>query len=195
MSMKLRAPALALLAALAAAGGPASACGLEDPSSIAFLRGTLQLAYPNALHVGTAVWQAQMAGTLPRDAYAQRDDLAPEARAKLRLVKANALLAKLAARLNAGPAGAKHPGIAIVLVGPVLWTRFEPGEGPVRAQVHVPGPEQGDVVVVTDIPVLEAIATGTLDVANAVEQGLMRLYGVPDEVSVAHGWLSAGTRG
>ena len=33
---------------------PALACGLEDPNSIAVRRGVLQLAYPQALHVGTA---------------------------------------------------------------------------------------------------------------------------------------------
>jgi len=30
----------------------ATACGLEDPNSVAAQRGALQLAYPKALHVG-----------------------------------------------------------------------------------------------------------------------------------------------
>jgi hypothetical protein len=184
---------LALVAALAMLPAAATACGLEDPNSIAVLRGSLQLAYPQALHVGTAVWQAQMAGTLPRDAFAQREDLSPEARGRLRLVKANALLGKLAARLDAGTRG-PHPGITVVLVGPVLWSRFEPGDGRVRAQVHVAGPEQGDVVVVTDLAAIEAIAEGQLDVAQAIEMGVMRLYGSPAETSAAYDWLTAATR-
>ena len=57
---------LAVCATLALAPGAAPACGLEDPSSIAVQRGMLQLAYPLALYVGTAVWQAQVAGALPR---------------------------------------------------------------------------------------------------------------------------------
>ena len=40
-----------------------------------------------SLHVGTAVWQAQLAGTLPRDPLAQRGDLTPEARGALRLMR------------------------------------------------------------------------------------------------------------
>jgi hypothetical protein len=168
----------------------ATACGLEDPNSIAAQRGALQFAYPKALHVGTAVWQAQLVGELPADAIARRDDLSPEARSRLRLIKANAMIGRLADRLNAEPTATRHPGIAIVLVGPVMWSRFEAGDGPVRAQVHVAGPERGDVVAVTDIAVLEAIADGTIDVAGAIASGLMRLYGPPASVAEASGWLT-----
>ena len=79
-------------AANAIAATSSSACGLEDPTSIGLRRGVLNLAFPEALHVGTAVWQAQLAGTLTRDDLLQRDDLAPEARSTLRLFKANAQL-------------------------------------------------------------------------------------------------------
>jgi hypothetical protein len=168
----------------------ATACGLEDPNSVATQRGALQLAYPKALHVGTAVWQAQLAGALPRDALAQRGDLSPEARSRLRLIKANALIGRLADRLNGEPTGVPHPGIAIVLVGPVMWSRFDAGDGPVKAQIHVAGPERGDVVAVTDIAVVEAIADGTIDVAGAIDSGVMRLYGPPESVAKASSWLT-----
>jgi hypothetical protein len=164
---------------------------MEDPSSIAFLRGSLQLAYPEALHVGTAVWQAQLAGTLPRDPLAQRDDLSPEARGKLRLLKVTATLRQVAARLAGAPGTTAHPDVALVLLGPVMWTRFETANGGVRATPHVPGPAQGDVVVVTDIPVVEAIASGDLGFADAIERRVLRLYGAPDAVAEATRWLSA----
>ena len=173
----------------------ASACGLEDPNSVAAQRGALQLAYPKALHVGTAVWQAQLAGALPRDALAQRGDLSPEARSRLRLIKANALIGRLADRLNGESTGVPHPGLAIVLVGPVMWSRFDAGDGPVKAQVHVAGPERGDVVAVTEIAVVEAIADGSLDIATAIDRGLLRLYGDPADVGAAHAWLAAASRG
>jgi hypothetical protein len=185
---------VAALAALAVVSRPASACGLEDPNSIASLRGALQFAYPKALHVGTAVWQAQLAGELPPDAIARRDDLSPEARARLRLVKANAMLGRFAARLAAGTAG-NHPPLAVVLVGPVLWTRIEGGDGPVRAEIHVSDPATGDVVAVTEVAVVEAFADGSLDVATAIDRGLLRLYGDPAAVRSAHAWLAAATRG
>ena len=191
-AVRPRACALALGATLAMLPGVAPACGLEDPSSISVLRGTLQLAYPQALHVGTAVWQAQLEGTLPRDALALRGDLSPEARATLRLVKANAMLHRLAARMNHESDRSAHPSLAIVLLGPVLWSRFETTDGVVRPRVHVAGPEHGDVVVVTDIAVVEAISEGKLRMTDAIDRGVMRLYGSAAEVTAAHRWLADG---
>jgi hypothetical protein len=185
---------LALVVATYATGA-VHACGLEDPSSIAVRRGVLQLAFPNALHVGTAVWQAQLAGTLSRDALSQQADLSPEARGALRLIKANAMLGRLAARLNEVSGAPPHPPLAMVLIGPVMWSRFDGGDGAVRSQLHVAGPEPGDVVAVTDVAVVEAIAEGTLDFAGAAEQGLLRLYGAPDDVAATRAWLVAATRG
>jgi hypothetical protein len=40
---------------------------LRDPSNVAFQRGILNFAFPKALYVQTAVWQAQQAGLLERD--------------------------------------------------------------------------------------------------------------------------------
>ena len=193
-SAAARIVAAVTLAVAVAHVAAATACGLEDPNSVAAQRGALQLAYPKALHVGTAVWQAQLAGALPRDALAQRGDLSPEARSRLRLIKANAMLGRFAARLAAGTPGS-HPPLAVVLVGTVLWTRFEGGDGPVRADIHVRGPAAGDVVAVTEVAVVEAIADGSLDVATAIDRGLLRLYGDSADVGAAHAWLAAATRG
>jgi hypothetical protein len=149
------------------------------------------MAYPDALHVGTTVWQAQLAGTLPRDALLQRDDLAPEARAALRLVKANALLRHLAGSFADVPGTATQPAFAVVLLGPVLWTRFVAGDGGVQASFHVQGPERDDVVVVTDAAVVEAIVGGELRFADALDKRLARLYGAPEAVAAARRWLGA----
>jgi len=181
--------ALALGLAVAAVAGAAFACGLEDPSSIATRRGALNIAYPESLHVGTAVWQAQLAGRLARDPLAQRGDLTPEARATLRLIKANASLGQLALRMSGASTVPARPNLAIVLLGPVLWSRFEADSGPVRPSVHVQGPERGDVVVVTDIAVIEAIAGGSLGFAEAINLGVVRLYGPAQDVAVARSWL------
>ena len=178
-----------LAVALACATGGAFACGLEDPNSITALRGALQLAYPQSLHVGTIVWQAQLAGSLPRDALALRGDLSPEARASLRLLKARGLFDRLAARLNLEPDRSSHPKLAIVLLGPVLWSRFEATDGVVRPHVHVAGPEQGDVVLVTDIAVVEAIVQGELRLADAIDRGVIRLYGPAIDVAAARSWF------
>jgi hypothetical protein len=173
----------------------ASACGLEDPSSISMRRGSLNLAFPESLHVGTAIWQAQLAGTLPRDPLALRDDLTPEARGMLRLVRATALLRQFAARLSKQGTGVDRPKMAVVLLGPVMWSRFEVERAAVSPALHVPGPESGDVVVVTDIAVVEAIAAGGLGFDEALSRGLMRLYGPSAEVASAREWLTERVRG
>jgi hypothetical protein len=165
------------------------ACGLEDPSSIGVRRGALSLSYPESLYVGTAVWQAQLAGRLPRDPLAQRDDLSPEARATLRLTKANASLGQLALRMSQPSTVTARPNFAVVLLGPVLWSRFEAGSGSIRPSVHVQGLERGDVVVVTDIAVVEAIAGGNLGFAEAIELGVVRLYGPAQDVAAARSWF------
>lgn len=164
-------------------------CGFEDPSSITSLRGGLALAYPQALHVGTAVWQGQLAGRLPRDPFAQRADLSPEQRGTLRLAMARVSLARLADRLGEAPASNGGPAIALVLVGPVLWSRLEPASASVALQLHASGPRDGDVVIVTDLPVVDAIGRGELDVADAIAAGWLRFYGAAVRVEAARAWL------
>ncbi|MCU0937841.1 MAG: hypothetical protein MUC86_01585 [Burkholderiaceae bacterium] len=180
-----------LLAALfmAASSGGAVACGMEDPSSVTIQRGSLNIAFPQSLHVGTAIWQAQLAGKLPRDPLALRGDLTPEARAALRLTRATALLRQFAARIDT--AAAPRAPLAIVLLGPVMWNRFESEGGQLRPALHVDGPRAGDVVVVTDLAVIEAVVTGSLTLADALRDGLVRLYGAPAEVASTQAWFAA----
>lgn len=189
-----RRKAAAIAAALCVATHAALACGLEDPSSISMRRGSLNLAFPDSLHVGTAIWQAQLAGTLPRDPLALRDDLTPEARGALRMVRATALLRQFAVRLAEQGTDVERPKMAVVLLGPVMWSRFATEQTVVSPALHVQGPESGDVVVVTDIAVVEVIAAGNLGFEEALSRGLMRLYGPPAEVSSARDWLTQRAR-
>lgn len=192
-----RSATLACLAAglaCAAATLPALGCGLEDPSSIAMQRGVLNLAYPQSLHVGTAVWQAQAAGRLPRDPVAQQGDFTPEARAAFRLLRAGSLLRQFSTKL-AEQAAAPHAPLAVVLLGPVMWNRFEFDGSAVRPTLHATGPLPGDVVVVTDIAVIEAIGAGTLTLAEALQDGLLRLYGPATDVAAVAGWLGGPAGG
>lgn len=187
----MRRLAVGLALALGVAGSGVHACGLEDPSSVAALRGALALAYPQSPHVGTAVWQAQLAGRLPRDPVAQQAELSAEARAVMRRVRAYSLLRQFAARLPAPGAAAAPPSLAVVLLGPVMWNRFEARGSSVSPLLHVGGPEPGDVVVVTELPVVEAIGAGSLGYAAALDAGMLRLYGEPQVVARARAWLTA----
>jgi hypothetical protein len=174
--------AVAFGAALAAASGAAWPCGFEDPSSVSARRGFLNVAFPNSLYVHTAMWQAQLAGTLPRD------DLAQGAMA---LIRASVLVRTLAAQLGGVPSVPDRPSVSIVLVGPVLWSRLEPQGETVLAKVHVAGPEKGDVVMVTDAPALRALVNGEMALAQALELDLARFYGEQAKVDAAQAWLAA----
>jgi hypothetical protein len=176
-----------------AATGAVLPCGFEDPSSIAGQRGVMNLAFPNSAWVSTAVWQAQRAGKLPPDALARRDDLTASARASLQLMRATWLLKGLAKQLDVSPGATDRPAIAVVLMGPMLWSRIEPRDGAVaaRAHVHVSGPESGDVVLVTDTPAIEAIVGAGMRFERAQELGLVRLYGSAAQVGAVRAWLGS----
>jgi hypothetical protein len=182
--------AVAIGAAFVAASGAAWPCGLEDPSSLSARRGFLNFAFPKSLYVYTAMWQAQLAGTLPRDDLAQRDDLTPEARATMQFLRANLLMRALAMRLGAAGDVPDRPAVSIVMVGPVLWSRLEPQGETVLAKVHVDGPETGDVVIVTDAPALRALVNGEMALAKALDLDLVRFYGDPAKVDGAQAWLA-----
>ena len=184
---------IALGGVLIAVAPTASACGFEDPSSIAMRRGFLNFAFPESLHVGTAVWQAQLAGKLPRDPLAQREELTPDARGALRMMQASAALRAMAARL-ASEGGDSAQNVSVVLLSSVMWSRFEPQGNGASANVHVTGPGQGDVVLVTDTPAIRALADGSMDFAEAAALGLVRLYGDPVKVEAARRWLGGAAR-
>ena len=168
-----RAAALLLLLLLSA--GPALACGFENPNNVAFQRGMLNFAFPRALWVSTAVWQAQEAGIL------ERDTVLAGNRALLGFRRASDALSTVARDLDAE--ARPLPAFTLVMIGPVLWTRFAAAGGGIIATPHVQGPSPGDVVVVSDEPVILALASGRIGGSLALDQGLIRIYGEPAKVA------------
>jgi hypothetical protein len=165
LSRLWRTVALALLLP----AGPALACGFEDPGNAAVQRGLLNFAFPKALWVQTAVWQAQAAGLLARDTSL------PGNRALLGFRRATDALASVAGYLDAD--ASPVPAFTLVMIGPVLWTRFaDDGQG-LKTTPHVNGPAAGDIVVVTDEPVVLALTAGRIGGAEALDRGLIRIYG------------------
>ncbi len=163
---------VASAAALLALAAPAFACGYHG--GVAQERSLMNLAYPQSLHVHTAVWKAQLGGRLERD--------------ELGALRVNFLLAQLRAHLAASPAMAR-PTVTVVLLGPMLWTRYQPDASGVRVSVHVDGPEPGDVVLVTEAPVLKALLEERLSARDALNSGLLRLYGTVEDADDAVRWL------
>lgn len=178
------------------AGTPAAqACGYHDPSSTSL--GMLNWAYPDALHVRTAVWMGQRDGALaPSEPLSAVDPASPQARLQqlMRLRQTQARFDALRSGLDAALAGRPLPAFAVVLIGPLLWTRFEGVDDGIHMVVHVQGPTPDDVVIVTDAPVLAALVDGGLTFRSARERGLARLYGSPDAVERVSALLDHAVR-
>lgn len=197
MSVLRRRPAFSrmrrgVVTSLAAAGvwltAPAAvACGYHNPDDMAL--GMMNWAYPNALYVRTAVWQAEDAGVLPPRAPASAK--AKDLFAFNRMLKH---LHALGANLNgAGLADADRASFAVVQLDSMLWTRFEGTANGYAVQTHAAGPAKGDVVVVTHGKVITALVDGGLDAARAEAHGLLRYYGAPDNQATARKALVAAT--
>ncbi|MBP2237016.1 hypothetical protein J2Z31_003530 [Sinorhizobium kostiense] len=162
---------LSLAVAATLSPSASSACGYHDDVSMA--RGLLNWVYPDALHVLGSISTAVAAHRLPPpDPAAGAPDLFG---AKYR--KTLRSLERLGRGLGATSGGRRGPSVSVVLIEPMLWARFEPGEGGLRTRVHATGPEPDDVVLVSGEAVIDAIARGRLTIGEAHRFGLVRLYG------------------
>ena len=167
---------------------PALACGFHGDAAV----GALNTAYPDALWVRTAVWQAQLDGVLPRAAAATTDDpFASRVALARRYRAASDRFAALREDLAEGGAKQRPPSFTVLLMGPMLWSRFEPTGDGYRLQVHAERAAPGDVVLITDEPVLEALADGRMRFSRALDLGLVRLYGKPSGMSAVTAALEA----
>lgn len=161
-----------------AAASDASSCGFEDPNSVHVARALIDWAYPRSLHVTSAVWQAQLDGVLAVSSSSQ----SPRTIVGAYGAAARALR-RLGEELSRHQQSPRRPSISLVLIGPVLWARFAVDGTAQEPEIHSRGPSTGDVVVVTDQPVIEALVNGRLTTATAERRGLIRYYGADADVS------------
>lgn len=167
--------------ALLSLHSPIRACGFDDPASVAL--GALNFAYPNALYVGTAVWQARQAGLLPaippdrdRGIDPARADNDPARAGQAALWDAMLTLDQLRKRLPAS-LPAETPSLAIVFTPAVMWSRLYPTEVGLRLTTHVAGPQPDDVVMITEPVVMQAWLNGKITADQLFRHELVRLYG------------------
>lgn len=178
-----------LLAVLLPLAGGARACGYEDPASVSL--GALNFAYPDALHVGTAVWQAEQSGLLPRRAMANFNARAPVETAHAAAAatwEAMLLLDRLRTRLAL--AGPRQP-LAVALLPAVLWSRVVPADDALVLATHVDGPRDGDVVLISEPAALAAWVDGRIDADALLRHGLARTYGSPSQVAALADWMAS----
>jgi hypothetical protein len=171
---------LALVAVFAGSRG-GSSCGYHSPVDVQ--RGMLNWTYPDALHVSTAVWQGRQAGVLPQR-MANADLLAYH--------KTVALLQHWRTALQ--DVAAKHalPAFSVVFIDTMLWSRFVAAAEAVDVQIHQDGPQPEDLVVVSDEAVIAAVLAGKVQIKDAVESNLIRIYGDPDTAARWLRTMSAG---
>lgn len=197
-------------AALCMPAAPVLACGYEDPQSIAM--GALNLAFPDSLHLRTAIWQAQMDGILPNE------PPSPAARSPFAVVTTPAFAAPITPdvsttnqtsnpaqmialmdalrvieqarlRLSTSTNLSLKPPVSMVYASKMLWTRFAPTAQGVTAQNHAPGPESDDVVVITEPVVMQALIAGSLKPEVALRRNLVRVYGNDASSAAVREWL------
>jgi hypothetical protein len=187
MNVRFVTATLALVALFAPS--PSATCGLHgDDASLQ--RFAVYAAYPESLHVGTKVWNAQLAGTLERDPM-DRPNMVPEARRQFEYLRTRLLLRQLQERLASVSVSKPRPAVAVLLLGPMLWSRYTPQEAGVALDIHTTGPLDDDLVVMTEAPVLKALVEKRLTVRKAVQLGVLRFYGSPAMSDAALKWLSS----
>jgi hypothetical protein len=162
------------------------ACGFENPQAIAL--GTLNLSYPDAVHVLAAVWRAEDAGLL----------MPPRGRAEgsgpLAFYRAAAAVKKFGTKLTDTLPAGNGMAISVVLIPQVMWTRFEDGPDGLTVQSHAEGPRDGDLVIVTEEKVVRKLVDRKLDLATAEKTGLLRFYGDPEEITNVRASLATADR-
>jgi hypothetical protein len=175
--------ALILAAGLVGGSTVAWPCGYEDPSSASSGRGILNFAYPDALHVSTAIWNAQQQSIIGRD------ERPAAIKALFGYHKAVERLGVFRDSLSAAADGGPAPAFSVVFIEPMLWTHYELTGVTLSMTPHVDGPANGDVVVVTDEPVVAALNEGQITPQAARQLDLMRIYGPPAAVQDMASWL------
>ena len=152
----------------------AIACGYHDDVSLA--RGILNWVYPEALHVVGAISAAVAERRLPAGA---------PMRGGLGLAGYHGAVRTLdqhAQQLSQSSGGMPRPTFSLLLIEPMLWTRFISDGADVQTRVHVSGPQGGDLVVISGEEVIRAVANNRLTVGEAYRSGLIRLYGTEEQV-------------
>ena len=154
----------------------AVACGYHSDMSLA--RGLLNWVYPDALHVVGAISTAVAERRLPAAATASRG---PGLFGYHSIVRS---LERHVHQLRMSSVETTLPTFSLVLIEPMLWTRFVSEGGDVRMHVHVSGPQPGDLVMISGEDVIREIANNRLSVDEAYRRGLIRLYGTEEQIAV-----------
>ena len=174
-----RAIAVAFVASFFAAAPTSKghACGYDSPQTAS--QGFLNWLYPDSLYVVGAISKEVAAGRLP---VANFDQTGPDLFGHRFKLTATAL-EQFGAMLRAASPGPAQPSVSLVVVEPMLWTRFDQGPDGMRTTVHISGAQPGDLVLVSGEAVVTEIAARRLTFGQAVARGVVRLYGPAPQIA------------
>jgi hypothetical protein len=166
---------IATLAALLLLSATALPCSdHEDP---AVGRDRLAAIYPGALDI------------LPAVAAARRERLLPPANPmatlwteKFPLQRHIRAVEKFETALNPAAIGAPIT-FSLVMIEPMLWTRYAPADGRAKATIHTERAEPGELVLVSAEDVISAIGDGRWSIGEAHAAGLLGLHASPEQVA------------
>jgi hypothetical protein len=153
------------------------ACNYDSPQTVS--QGFLNWLYPDSLYVVGAISREVAAGRLP---LANFDQTGPDLFGHRFKLTATAL-EQFGDMLRAASPGPSQASVSLVVVEPMLWTRFDQGPDGLRTTVHVSGAQPGDLVIVAGEAVIAEIAARRLTFAQAVERGVVRLYGTAPQIA------------
>ncbi len=153
----------------------ALACSYHDDVSLA--RGVLNWVYPDALHVVGAVAQAVSERRLPAPGSGRGLGGLVAYHGTLRSIE------QYSQQLRMASDGTRPAAFSLLLIEPMLWTRFASENGELRTQVHTSGPQAEDLVVITAEPVIREVTRNRLTLGEAHRLGLIRLYGKEEQVA------------
>ena len=172
-SLRRIAAAQCLFWALAAA--PAGACGYHG-----LIGDSFSALYPGSIDVAIALRSALDRNQLKA---------APAVPPLLGLTRSTRWLEDFGRW--AGQHSVTAPDFAVLLVEPGLWTRYRKQGSGFAMESHVATPENGDVVLITGEPALQALVERRLSLAEALKAGVVRFEGAPEAVARLQQTLTA----
>lgn len=95
-----------------------------------------------------------------------------------------AALKTFGTQLDSKTSGGERANVSVLLVDEMMWNRFSMGNGHTDLLPDISGPQDDDVVIVTETSVLMAIVSASLSIGEAVNMGVLRLYGAQAEVEM-----------
>lgn len=204
----MRVSALASLIVFAATttpGSAAHACAYDSLGVLSFAG--LDVEYSEIIEVRHAIWRAQVDRIVPVEQVASSPSpvsafAAPIAAAQtgnptqtIQAWEAFRVITAWRGKMAEVASLENHPPLALVFIDSMLWTRVVPTDTGLVTQMHAPGPERRDTVVVTDLPVLQGLIDGQMSVTEGFELGVIRTYGSPEATEKVRRWLIAAFSG